>query len=139
VYLDSAEVTYPGDLTHCAKCHFANNPSTGPALNVPGATVQSYKADLPKGVLFTTEKVTTGNPNETLSDIRAVRSAFQGDDPSGNATDLVDSPIAAKCGSCHDTQAEVGHFISTGGADIKTTRSTAELTPPTLAPVLAMP
>jgi OmcA/MtrC family decaheme c-type cytochrome len=127
VYIDSAEVTYPGDLTHCTKCHFSNNPGAG---NTP----QSYKADLPTGVLFTTEKVTTGNAGETLAQIIGARQSFQGHDPSGNPTDLVSSPIARKCGSCHDGPAEVGHFLSTGGADIKNTRSIAELTPPTLAP-----
>ena len=89
VYIDSAEVTYPGDLTHCTKCHFAANPGAG-------NTVQSYKADLPAGVLFTTEKVTTGNASETLAHIIAARKSFQGHDPSGNPTDLVDSPIAAE-------------------------------------------
>jgi OmcA/MtrC family decaheme c-type cytochrome len=127
VYIDSAEVTYPGDLTHCTKCHFAANPGTG-------NTSQSYKADLPAGVLFSTEKVTTGNASETLDNIIAARTSFQGHDASGNPTDLVDSPIAGKCGYCHDTPAAVGHFLSTGGADIKATRSIAELTPPKLAP-----
>jgi OmcA/MtrC family decaheme c-type cytochrome len=128
VYIDSAEVTYPGDLTHCTKCHFAASPT------ITGATSQSYKADLPAGVLFGTEKVTTGNASETLAQIIGARQSFQGHDPSGNPTDLVDSPIAGKCGYCHDTPAAVGHFLSTGGADIKATRSTAELTPPPLAP-----
>ena len=127
VYIDSAEVTYPGDLTHCTKCHFAANPGTG-------NTSQSYKADLPTGVLFSTEAVTTGNASETLTQIIGARQSFQGHDPSGNPTDNVSSPIARKCGSCHDTPAAVGHFLSTGGADIKATRSTAELTPPPLAP-----
>jgi OmcA/MtrC family decaheme c-type cytochrome len=141
VYLESAEVSYPGDLTHCTKCHFstntsAGNPSAGvPPISVPGATSQSYKADLPAGVLFTTETVTTGNAGETLAQIIGARQSFQGHDPSGNPTDLVDSPLAGKCGSCHDTQTEVGHFLSTGGADIKNTRSTAELTPPKLMPI----
>jgi OmcA/MtrC family decaheme c-type cytochrome len=127
VYLDSDEVTYPGDLTHCTKCHFAANPPAG-------ATVQSYKADLPTGVLFATEAVTTGNPNETLAQIIAIRQDFQGSDPSGNPTDNVTSPLASRCGYCHDGPAEVGHFISTGGADIKATRSLAEKTPPKLMP-----
>ena len=127
VYIDSAEVTYPGDLTHCTKCHYA-------ALPPAGATAQSYKANLPVGVLFTTEKVTTGNSSETLSQIIAARQSFQGHDPSGNPTDLVDSPLAAKCGSCHDSDAEIGHFTSTGGADVKNTRSIAEQKPPPLAP-----
>jgi len=133
VYIDSAEVTYPGDLTHCTKCHFPANPGAG-------NTSQSYRPDLPTGVLFTTEKVTTGNASETLAQIIGARQSFQGHDPSGNPTDLVDSPIAGKCGSCHDGPAEVGHFLSTGGADIKATRSTAELAPPLLLPdVLATP
>lgn len=134
VYLDSKEVTYPGDLTHCTKCHFPTQaPSTG---NVS----QSYKADLPPGILFATEAVTTGITNETLAQIIGARQSFQGHDPSGNATDNVDSPLASRCGYCHDTPAAVGHFLSTGGADIKATRSTAEKTPPLLMPdVLATP
>jgi OmcA/MtrC family decaheme c-type cytochrome len=136
VYLDSAEVTYPGDLTHCTKCHYAANP---PAQTPVAPTTQSYKADLPTGVLFGTEKVTTGISGETLSQIISARQSFQGHDPSGNPTDLVDSPLVGKCGYCHDTPAAIGHFLSTGGADIKNTRSTAELTPPPLAPVFAAP
>jgi hypothetical protein len=133
VYLDSAEVTYPGDLTHCTKCHFPANPGAG-------NTSQSYKADLPPGILFATERVTTGNTGETLSQIIGARQSFQGHDPSGNPTDLVTSPLVSRCGYCHDGPAEVGHFVSTGGGDVKNTRSTAELTPPTLSPdVLATP
>jgi OmcA/MtrC family decaheme c-type cytochrome len=131
VYIDSAEVTYPGDLTHCTKCHYAANP---PAQTPVPATTQSYKADLPTGVLFGTEKVTTGNSSETLTQIIGARQSFQGHDPSGNPTDLVDSPLVGKCGYCHDTPAAIGHFLSTGGADIKATRSTAQQTPPPLAP-----
>jgi OmcA/MtrC family decaheme c-type cytochrome len=131
VYIDSAEVTYPGDLTHCTKCHFPANPGSG-------RVSQSYKADLPLGVLFNTDKVTTGNSAETLSQIIAARQAFQGHDPSGNPTDLVTSPLTSRCGYCHDGPSEVGHFLSTGGADVKNTRSTAELTPATLAPVFVV-
>ena len=126
VYINGAEVTYPGDLSHCTQCHYATTVPTG-------ATANSYKADLPAGVLFTTEKVTTGNSSETLAQITGARQSFQGHDPSGNTTDLVDSPVAGKCGYCHDTPAAIGHIISNGG-QVRQTRSTAELTPPTLAP-----
>jgi OmcA/MtrC family decaheme c-type cytochrome len=129
VYVDSAEVTYPGDLTHCTKCHYAANPGTG-------LTAQSYKAETPTGALFTTEKVTSGTAGETLSQIIAARQSFQGHDPSGNPTDLVDSPLTGKCGYCHDSPAAVGHFISSGGGDVKNTRSTSELAPPLLAPAV---
>jgi len=105
------EVTYPGDVSRCQKCHIAG----------------TYGADLPDGVLFTTEKITTGSASETLDNIIAARKSFP------NATDLVTSPTVGKCGYCHDTPSAVGHFISMGG-DVKQTRSTAELTPPKLAP-----
>jgi len=118
VVIFGSELTpYPGDLSDCRKCHLAG----------------TYGTDLPSGVLFTTEKVSTGNAGETLDNIIAARKSFQGHDPSGNPTDLVTSPVVGKCGYCHDTPAVVGHFTSNGG-DVKQTRSTAELTPPPLAP-----
>jgi hypothetical protein len=114
---------YPGDLSRCGKCHLAG----------------TYGPDLPAGVLFTTEKVTTGNASETLDNIIGARQSFQGHDPAGNATDLVDSPVTGKCGYCHDTPAAVGHFISNGG-DVKQPRSVAQQAPPLLLPdVLATP
>jgi OmcA/MtrC family decaheme c-type cytochrome len=126
VYINGAEVTYPGDLSHCTKCHYA---TTVPA----GATANSYKANLPAGVLFTTEKITTGSATETLDNIIAARKSFP------NATDLVDSPVTGKCGYCHDTPAATGHFISNGG-DVRQTRSVAQQSPPALMPdVLATP
>jgi OmcA/MtrC family decaheme c-type cytochrome len=108
---------YPGDLSDCKKCHLAG----------------TYGPNLPDGVLFTTEKVTTGNASETLDNIIAARKSFP------NATDLVDSPVVGKCGYCHDTPAAVGHFISNGG-DVKQPRATAEKQPEPLMPdVLATP
>ena len=134
VYINGAEVTYPGDLAHCTQCHYATTVPAG-----SGATANSYKANLPDGVLFTTEKVSTGNASETLAQITGARQSFQGHDPSGNPTDLVTSPVTGKCGYCHDTSAAVGHFISNGG-DVKQTRSVAQQAPPPLAPdVLAAP
>jgi OmcA/MtrC family decaheme c-type cytochrome len=112
VEIFGAELTpYPGDLSRCQKCHLAG----------------TYGVNLPAGVQFTTEKVTTGNASETLDNIIAARKSFP------NATDLVDSPVVGKCGYCHDAPAAVGHFISNGG-DVKQPRSTAELAPPLLAP-----
>jgi len=46
----------------------------------PRATVQSYKPDLPAGVLFTTETVGPGNTSETLAQILGFRQSFQGHD-----------------------------------------------------------
>ena len=83
--------------------------------------------------------MTTGNASETLAQITGARQSFQGHDPSGNATDLVTSPVTGKCGYCHNASASSGHFISNGG-DVKQTRSIAQQAPTPLAPdVLAAP
>ena len=118
VEIFGSELTpYPGDLSDCRKCHLAG----------------TYGPNLPDGVLFTTEKVTTGNASETLDNIIAARKSFP------NNTDLVDSPVVGKCGYCHNSSSAVGHFTSNGG-DVKQTRSVAQQAPPPLAPaVLAAP
>jgi len=107
------EVTYPGNPMHCTKCHLSS-PTT-------------YDGTLVAGSLYTTEKVTTGNPAETLDNIVAARGTVP------NSTDLVNSPIASACAYCHNSEVGIGHMLSNGG-DIKSTRANANIQPPTLAP-----
>jgi OmcA/MtrC family decaheme c-type cytochrome len=59
-------------------------------------TVDSYGLPLPAGALATT--VDTGANHE---------------DP---ADDLADTPMAAACASCHDSESAKSHMVSTGGA-----------------------
>jgi len=113
------EITYPGNPMHCTKCHL-NSPTT-------------YDGTLVAGSLYTTQKVTTGNAAETQAQITAARGTVP------NSTDLVNSPIASACGHCHNSSQDISHMLLNGG-DIKSTRSTANILPPTLAPdVLATP
>jgi len=105
------EVTYPGNLTTCTKCH----------LNGTYANVEATN------FLLTTTKITTGNASETLADINAARASVP------NSTDLVNTPTASACGYCHDTPADVSHFSLQGGK-IKTQRGTATTPLPELAP-----
>ncbi len=112
ILLLGSEVTYPGDLSHCTKCHV-------------GTTYQNVQ--VPNGLL-TTEKITTGNASETLAEITAARASVP------NATDLVNTPAASACGYCHDTPTAVSHFGLQGGK-VKTDRGTATLPLPELAPV----
>jgi OmcA/MtrC family decaheme c-type cytochrome len=107
-----AEITYPGDLMHCTKCH----------------TAASYQNIEATNFLLTTEKITTGNPNETVDNVIAARNTVP------NSTDLVNTPNASACGYCHDSSSEVSHFLTMGGK-IKATRGTANVQPPELAPV----
>jgi len=112
VLLLGAEVSYPGNLMQCTKCH-------------AGTTYQNV---LVPNALLSTEKITTGNASETVAQINAARASVP------NATDLVNTPTASACGYCHDTPTGVSHFITMGG-DIKAPRGTASMTPPPLVPV----
>ena len=121
VLLLGEEVTYPGDLSHCTKCHFG---SPAPA----GAVANSYQNVQVPNALVTTTKITTGNASETLAEINAARASVP------NTTDLVNTPGASACGYCHDAPTYVSHFILQGGK-VKTERGTATLPLPELAPV----
>jgi OmcA/MtrC family decaheme c-type cytochrome len=93
-YYNWSEVTFPGNLMDCTKCHIGN----------------SYLPDaLPAGVLFSTERTTTGDSAETLTDITGARNSVPND------TDWVNSPIASTCYYCHDRGIVVDHFRTTGG------------------------
>jgi OmcA/MtrC family decaheme c-type cytochrome len=109
-----ANIRYPGELTHCTKCHYGT-----PAANT-ASFPNSYKADLPDGVLLSTNSVMGVAPAPT---------------------DNVVSPTAAACGRCHSSSEAIDHFKLQGG-DVGVPRADAlVVAPPTsLAPdVLATP
>ena len=111
VLLLGNEVTYPGDVSHCTKCHVGT----------------TYQDVLVPNILLTTEKITTGIDGETRDQINAARASVPND------TDLVDSATASACGYCHDTPTDVSHFRLMGG-EIKSKRADAKVAPPPLAP-----
>jgi OmcA/MtrC family decaheme c-type cytochrome len=114
-FYDWSEVTYPGNLRNCQKCH-------------NGVT---YDADLPAGQLLSTEKITTGNAAETRAQIIAARGNTSAVSPATgtmNLTDLVNSPTVGACVYCHDSSASQSHFVLNGG-DILSTRAEALLSP----------
>jgi OmcA/MtrC family decaheme c-type cytochrome len=114
VEVRSSEITFPGNNRHCTKCHNAN-------ITVPTGSpliANSYRPELPANVLFTTDKTTTGNPDETRADILAARASVP------NQTDLVSSPIASTCTACHASDVVTDH-ARINGADIRAERATA--------------
>jgi OmcA/MtrC family decaheme c-type cytochrome len=115
--IEGDEITYPGDLSHCGKCHFTN----------------LYQNVQTTGRLNSTVKTTTGVATETRDQIIAARASVP------NATDLVNTPATSACGHCHDSDVARSHFVAMGG-EIRAPRSTAVLVPPPLYPdVLATP
>lgn len=91
-YYDFSEVTYPNHADQCLACH------------IPG----TFDADLPEGVLATTDATTTG-ADKAFSDVTGARKTLP------NATDLVTSPGTATCASCHNSPTAVGHMQQNGG------------------------
>jgi OmcA/MtrC family decaheme c-type cytochrome len=102
VLLLGNEITFPGNLKFCTKCHIGT----------------SYNpASIPANVLLSTTRQTTGVASETRAQIIAARNQ-------PNATDLVNSPIAAACYGCHATVPFASHMVQMGG-DINSSRAGA--------------
>jgi hypothetical protein len=109
VLLQGDEITFPGDPSHCGKCH----------LNNLYQNVQRPR-------LNTTVVTTTGVAGETAAQITAARASVP------NATDLVNSPATSACGHCHDSDPARGHFIAMGGS-IRAPRGVPGTTVPPLS------
>jgi OmcA/MtrC family decaheme c-type cytochrome len=101
IYYNWSEVTFPGIPSNCETCH------------LPG----TYGVELQEGVLMSTD-VTTDGVNASVEDVIAARASVP------NATDLVNSPIAAACYKCHDNNPAAYHMGQNGGV-IDTERATA--------------
>jgi len=103
-----SDVTYPANLKHCTKCHIAET-----HVDSRGRTVVdrwTFQADLPSGVLLSTDSLVGGGLNPTPED-------------------LVVSPTAAACGRCHNSSTAIDHFRLQGG-DVDATRAEATVTGP---------
>jgi OmcA/MtrC family decaheme c-type cytochrome len=102
-----ANITYPGDLTHCTKCHYGADEANENSFS------NSYKANLPAGVLLSTNSEMGLAPAPT---------------------DNVVSPTAAACGRCHNSSEAIDHIRLQGG-DVGATRAEAAVVGPyVLAP-----
>lgn len=104
IYYNWSEVTFPGIPSNCETCH------------LPG----TYDADLPEGLLFTTD-ITTDGVNATREDVIAARDSVPND------TDLVNSPTASVCYLCHDSNPAAYHMGQNGGViDLERTEALGE-------------
>lgn len=92
LYYNWSEVTFPGILSNCETCHLPD----------------TYKANLPEGILVSTEETTDGL-NLTSADVSAARATVP------NPTDLINSETAGSCYLCHDSMPAVAHMGQNGG------------------------
>lgn len=109
VLVTSDEITFPGEPSHCGKCHLNN----------------LYQEIQTTNRLLTTAQITTGADN-TVADVTAARNSMP------NATDLVNTPATSACGHCHDSDPARSHFIAMGGS-IREPRGVADVTVPPLS------
>jgi OmcA/MtrC family decaheme c-type cytochrome len=86
-----AHVTYPNELANCEACHMEG----------------TYDTNLPMGELAGTRIVPSATPDD-----RTAVAAARGTVP--NDEDIVWSPAAAACGSCHNGVQSVNHMIQNG-------------------------
>ena len=100
VYSSWQNMTFPGNLANCQKCH------------LEGTFELSESVDL-----LASTQVTTDGINATTADVLAARATLP------NATDKVISSAAAACIACHDSALARAH-IRQNGARVNADRST---------------
>jgi len=95
-YYNWSEVTFPGNIANCNKCHVGN----------------SYLPDgVPEGSLLTTNRTTgqMSGMDQTVDEVVTAR------DNVPNDTDWVITPVTGACYACHDSSAVQAHMKQFGG------------------------
>lgn len=98
--INASHFSFPNLLKNCEACHV-----TPPF----GTNKHTYKADLPAGVLASTN-VTRDATGETSV---ALKKTARNTVP--NAEDIVAAPVTGSCVSCHDTPLAKAHIALNGG------------------------
>jgi OmcA/MtrC family decaheme c-type cytochrome len=97
IYYNWSEVTFPGDISNCTKCHLSDS-------YLPG--------EIPDSALLSTDRTTgvADGMDASFTDVLAARASVPND------TDFVITPVAAACYACHDGLSPQNHMGQNGGA-----------------------
>ena len=122
VVLDFRRMDFPGILSNCETCHVTATSNTATYNTVPAgalaSTYESIDAAYAAGIAGAT--ATPAMAKTALN--------------TANATDIVTTPWAGACISCHDNSAAKSHITINGGA-VNVARSVAQATPRALEDV----
>ena len=121
---------YPGILKNCETCHLAGTYDFSAAASASAVPNRLYRAAATG--TFDPAKNTTKSysPYITADNVKNYGAGFKFDIVAGTTTaaagtNLVHSPIAAACFSCHDSAAAQSHMGNDGGGSIYRDRATA--------------
>ncbi|MBE0619598.1 MAG: OmcA/MtrC family decaheme c-type cytochrome [Burkholderiales bacterium] len=116
-------VAYPGILKNCETCHVAGSYDFSGTDNAAAVPNRLYRT-VAEGTTVTATFDTSPYIAQTAG--TAYGASWTPTTPAA-ATNLVNSPIAAACFSCHDSSTAQTHMSQDGGGSIYEARSTAML------------
>jgi OmcA/MtrC family decaheme c-type cytochrome len=126
--LDFRRMDFPGKINNCETCHVTY---TGVSSGL--GSVKTY-ATIPSGALVTAYEAIDAAYAAATTAGTATPADAKRSLATANATDIVRTPWAGACGSCHESSAARAHIAINGGA-VDVTRAAAQPTPRTLEDV----
>ena len=132
-----SKVVFPGDLKKCTTCHFEGTYDFTASAYTPALLANLLDVTTASGTSALDSTTTTGFRVSPYVDKKTATNAgtvygagfsytvATGVTVEGAGTNLVNSPIASACFSCHDSAAAQTHMGNDGGGSIYATRAVA--------------
>ena len=132
-----SKVVFPGDLKKCTTCHFEGTYDFTASAYTPALLANLLDVTTASGTTVLDSTTSTGFRVSPYVDKKTATNAgtiygagfsytvATGVTVEGAGTNLVNSPIASACFSCHDSATAQTHMANDGGGSIYATRAVA--------------
>jgi OmcA/MtrC family decaheme c-type cytochrome len=117
--LDFRRMDFPGRLTNCESCHVTYTGATSGR-----GSVKTY-ATIPSGALVSTHESVDATYSAAIAAGTATPKMAKDSLGTPNLTDIVRTPWAAACVSCHESDSTKAHVVINGGS-LDVTRAAAQ-------------